>query len=228
MATKSANVTAEARSGLGSRANKRLRDTGKLPGVIYGHKQAVIPITLTKKEVVNHLDHGAHLFALNLAGKSENVLVKEVQYDHLGLEVIHVDFTRVDLTERVQVTIPLELKGTPKGEADGGVLQQNLSELKIECVVTDIPDAIRYNVSEMAMDSVLHVKDLQLPPGVKSMQDGDLIVAQVREILEAAPTEAVEGTTAEPEVIGKKKEDGEEAAAAAPGAAAEKKPAEKK
>jgi large subunit ribosomal protein L25 len=225
MSTKSANVTAEARSALGSRANKRLRDTGKLPGVIYGHKQAVIPITLTKKEVVNHLDKGAHLFALNLEGKSENVLVKEVQYDHLGMEVIHVDFTRVDLTERVQVTVPLELKGTPKGEADGGVLQQTVAELKIECVVTDIPDAIRYNVSEMALDAVLHIKDLPFPPGVKAMQDPELIVAQVREILEAAPTEAAEGTTAEPEVIGKKKEEGDEAAPAAGAAtpAAEKK-----
>ena len=87
-----------------------------------------------------------------MAGKSENVLVKEVQYDHLGLEVIHVDFSRVDLTERVQVTIPLELKGTPKGEADGGVLQQGVVELKIECVVTEIPDAIRLNVSDMGMD----------------------------------------------------------------------------
>jgi large subunit ribosomal protein L25 len=228
MATKQANVTAEARSALGSRANKRLRDTGKLPGVIYGHKQAVIPITLTKKEVVGHLDHGAHLFALNLAGKSENVLVKEVQYDHLGLEVIHVDFSRVDLTERVQVTIPLELKGTPKGEADGGVLQQSVIELKIECVVTDIPDAIRFNVSDMGMDSVLHIKDLPFPPGVKSMQDEDLIVAQVREILEAAPTEAVEGTTAEPEVIGTKKAEGEEAAPAAGGAAPAAKPAAEK
>jgi large subunit ribosomal protein L25 len=228
MATQ-ATVTAEARPGLGSRANKRLRDAGKLPGVIYGHKQAVIPITLGKKEVVNFLDRGTHLFAVNLAGKSENVLVKEVQYDHLGLEVIHVDFTRVDLTERVQVTVPLELKGTPKGEEDGGVLQQIVIELKIDCVVTNIPDAIRYNVSEMALDSVLHIKDLPFPEGVKPLQDADLIVASVREILEAAPTEAVEGATAEPEVIGKKKEDGEEAAAAtAPGAAAEKKPAEKK
>ena len=227
MATQ-ATVTAEARPGLGSRANKRLRDAGKLPGVIYGHKQAVIPITLGKKEVVNFLDRGTHLFAVNLAGQSENVLVKEVQYDHLGLEVIHIDFTRVDLTERVQVTVPLELKGTPKGEEEGGVLQQIVIELKIDCVVTNIPDAIRYNVSEMALDSVLHIKDLPFPEGVKPLQDADLIVASVREILDAAPTEAVEGATAEPEVIGKKKEDGEEAAAAAPGAAGEKKPAEKK
>ncbi len=200
MASQSATVTAEPRSELGSRANKRLRDAGKLPGVIYGHKQAVVPITLPKKEVVKYLDKGAHLFALTVGGTAENVLVKDVQYDHLGMDVLHVDFARVDLTERVAVTVPLELKGDPKGEADGGVLTQTVNELEIECVVTDIPDAIRHNVSDMALDSVLHIRDLALPPGAKALQDPDLIVATVKEVSE---DEAGEGESAEPEVIGK-------------------------
>ena len=204
MSSQSATVTAENRSQLGSRANKRLRDAGLLPGVIYGHKLAVVPITLPKKEVVKHLDHGTHLFALTVAGQSENVLVKDVQYDHLGIEVIHVDFTRVDLTERVEVTVPLELKGTPKGEADGGVLQQIVAELHIECVVTDIPDAIRHNVSDMVLDAILHLRDLALPAGTVALQDGDLILASVKVIEDE---DSAEGETAEPEVIGKKKEE---------------------
>src|SRR5438445_12780271 len=145
MATQAAQVTARPRAELGSRANKRLRDAGFVPGVIYGHKEAVVTVTLPKKEVVNHLNHGAHLFDLSLDGKSEKVLVKEVQYDHLGLELIHVDFARVSLDEKVEVTVPLELKGEPKGEAEGGVLQQIISELEIECLVTDIPEIIRHN-----------------------------------------------------------------------------------
>jgi len=92
-----AQVTAKPRPELGSRANKRLRDAGFVPGVIYGHKEAVVTVTLPKKEVVNHLNHGAHLFDLSLEGKSEKVLVKEVQYDHLGSELIHVDFARGDI-----------------------------------------------------------------------------------------------------------------------------------
>ena len=207
MATQSANITAERRSQLGSRANKRLRDGGKLPGVIYGHKQETTPITLAKKEVVAHLNHGAHLFALAFDGHNENVLVKDVQYDYLGVEVIHVDFARVDLNETVTVTVPLELKGDPKGEADGGVLQQILNELEIECVVTNIPDVIRHSVADMAVDDVLHVKDLKLPDGVKCVQDEDLIVAQVK-VIEDTDAEAAEAAaTAEPEIIGKKKED---------------------
>lgn len=218
MATQAPQVTAQTRTQLGSRANKRLRDAGHLPGVIYGHKEAIIPVTLPKKEVVNHLRHGAHLFDLAIDGKSEKVLVKEVQYDHLGIEVIHVDFARVSLDEKVEVTVPLVLKGEPKGEADGAVLQQFINELEIECLVTEIPNEIVHNVTEMEKDSELHISDLKLPPGARALQDGDLLVAAVREIEEeVAATEGVaEEGAAEPEVIGRKKEDEEGAEGAAP------------
>ena len=205
-------VIAKPRSELGSRANKRLRDAGFIPGVIYGHKQAVLPVTLPRKEIAAHIHHGAHLFSLAVEGGKETVLVKEVQYDHLGIEVLHVDFARVDLNERVTLTVAIELKGTPKGEADGGVLQQVMSEIEIECLVTDIPDVIRHNVSDLALNSVLHVKDLTLPTSVKALQDGELIVATVKEIVEQAAPAAAD--VAEPEVIGRKAE--EPAAAEAP------------
>jgi large subunit ribosomal protein L25 len=213
MATQSIQIAAEPRATLGSRANKRLRDIGKVPGVLYGHKEAVVPLTLPKKELVNHLNKGAHVFDLSLDGKPQKALVKEVQYDHLGIEVIHVDFARVSLDEKVEVTVPLELKGTPAGEADGGVLQQIVAELEIECLVTDIPNAIVHNVSEMKLDDVLHIKELKLPPGVKALQDEDLVVAQVKTIDEEATAAVSEEGAAEPELIGRKPEDGEEAAA---------------
>src|SRR5262249_32914956 len=178
------------------------------------HKEAVIPITLPRKEVMNFISHGAHVFDLAIDGKSEKVLIKEVQYDHLGNDLIHVDFTRVSLDEKVKVTVPLELKGTPKGEAEGAVLQQIIAELQVECLVLEIPEIIRHNVSEMEKDSVLHIKDLHLPSGVKCLQDGELIVATVREVQElvVAP-EGAEAGPAEPELIGKgKEEEGEEGA----------------
>lgn len=206
MASQTAQVSAETRNELGSRANRRLRLAGKLPGVIYGHKEAIVPVTLPKKEVVGHLNHGTHLFDLSLDGKSEKVLIKDIQYDHLGMEVLHVDFARVSLDEKVEITVELELKGTPKGEADGGVLTQLVAQLELECLVTDIPDIIRHNVSDMGLDSDLLVKDLKLPDGVRCLQDEDLMLAQVREI-EEEESETAEGETAEPEVIGRKPED---------------------
>jgi large subunit ribosomal protein L25 len=217
MAKQAAQVTVKSRNELGSRANKRLRDSGFVPGVIYGHKEAVVPVTLPKKEVENHLHHGAHLFDLALDGKSEKVLVKEVQYDHLGLHVIHVDFARVSLDERVEVTVPIELKGEPNTE-DGGVVTQVMNEVEIECLVTDIPDVIRVNIGEMKLDDQITIADLQLPAGVKAKQDADAVVVTFKEVAEeTAP--AAEGETAEPEVIGRKPED----EAAAEGAAEEKK-----
>src|SRR6476620_9083178 len=157
MAAQTVQITASPRSELGSRANRRLRGKGLVPGVVYGHKEAVVPVTLPKKELVTHLNKGAHVFDLALDGKSEKVLVKEVQYDHLGLEVLHVDFARVSLDEKVEVTVPIELKGTPKGEAEGGVLQQILADLEIECLVTDIPAAIKVNVDHLGVNDSLHV-----------------------------------------------------------------------
>ena len=213
MAKQSIQLKVEARPGLGSRANKRLRDQGKIPAVIYGHKEAVVPVTVTKKELATHLAHGAHVFDLSLDGRSETVLVKDAQYDHLGIELLHVDFARVSVDERVEVTVPLELKGTPKGEDEGGILQQTVSDIEIECVVTDIPDRIVHNVSEMKVDDVLHIKDIKLPPGAKALQDEDLVVAMVKVVSEEETTPA-EGDTAEPEVIGRKPEEGTEAAGA--------------
>lgn len=217
MATQTAKVSAQNRSELGSRAMKRLRDQGQLPAVIYGHKQGVLPITLNCKEITNLIAKGAHVFELDVAGKNETVLVKEAQYDYLGSHLLHVDFARVSLDEKVEVTVPLELKGTPKGEAEGAKLQQLIAELEVECVVVNIPDIIRHNVADMEKDSVLHIKDIKLPEGVRSLQDGDLIVAMVREVLEEEVAPVVAEGAAEPEVIGKKEK---EEAAAAEGAAA--------
>lgn len=221
MAVNTVKVSAKNRSELGSRSMKRLRDQGLLPGVIYGHQQEVLPITISRKELTNHLNHGAHLFDLDVDGKSETVLVKEVQYDAFGTHLIHVDFARVSLNETVEVTVPLELRGTPKGESEGGKLQQIITDLEIECLVVNIPEVIRHNVSEMGMDAELHVRDLVLPDGVKCLQDPDLMVAMVREVKEevAAAAEGAEAS-AEPEVIGQKER---EEKAAAEGSKAEKK-----
>jgi large subunit ribosomal protein L25 len=210
MAVQLVKVQAEKREALGSRANKRLRDAGRLPGVVYGHKQEVLPVSFNRKEMATAISKGAHIFELSIAGKTENALLKEAQFDHLGIELIHLDLARVSLDEKVEVRVPLVLKGTPKGEADGGVLQQILTDIEIECRVLDMPESIVHNVSELELDSVLHIKDLKLPEGVKALQDGELIVATVREILEEAAAPATAEGAAEPEVIGKKAEEAAE------------------
>ena len=195
-------TAASAQMGPGSAAP--LPGTGDASKISQGNQQ--------NNAAYNQLIGAADTKSTKKDGKSEKVLIKDVQYDHLGMEVLHVDFARVSLDEKVEITVELELKGTPKGEADGGVLTQLVAMLELECLVTDIPDVIRHNVSDMGIDSDLLVKDLKLPPGVRCLQDEDLMLAQVREIEEEESTPA-EGESAEPEVIGRKPED--EAAAGA-------------
>ncbi len=192
-------IKADNRDALGSRANQRLRKTGLVPAVIYGHHQETQPLQINKKELSTHIKHGTHLFNLDISGKTESVLLKDVQYDPFGLEVLHVDFARVDLNERVTITVSIDLKGDPKGEKDGGVLQQILNELEIDCVVTEIPDVITVDVSNLGKDEQLHVSDIKLGGSIKILTDADQVVAKVEEIVEQAPAEDSE---AEPEVIG--------------------------
>lgn len=206
-----AQIQAQARQQLGTRANRRLRTTGALPGVIYGHKEAIVPITLPAKEMALHLDHGRHVFSLNFDGRIETVLVKEVQYDHFGKDLIHVDFARVNLDERVEVTVPIELKGESVGQKDGGVLQQIISELEIECLVTEIPDSIRHDISELPLDGEVRISDLKLPEGIKVLQDTDQVVCAIHAVKEEEPEITEEVASDEPEIIGRKKEDEEEA-----------------
>ncbi len=204
-------IQAKPRQELGSRANRRLRASGALPGVIYGHKEDVLPISLSAKEIAHYLQHGQHVFTVDLDGRQETVLIKEVQYDHLGKNLIHVDFARVNLDERVEVTVPVELKGDSIGQKEGGVLQQIITEVEIECLVTEIPEVITHDISDLPLDGEVRIGDLKLPPNIKVLQDPDLVVCSVHAVKETEET-TEEAASDEPEVIGRKKEEEEEEA----------------
>lgn len=206
----------ELRKPAGSRAAARLRRTGKLPAVLYGHKREAVGLTLDRHDVEMQLAHGAHLINLDMEGSAQACLIKDVQYDHLGSLPIHVDLTRVDLDELVKVRIPIELRGHAKGVAEGGILFHELVEVEVECKVSEIPKNIRVEVAELELDQVLHVKDLTLPDGLTAVSDSESVVAMVRlPAVKAQAVEDAEGAAAaptaegEPEVITKgKAEDG--------------------
>jgi len=205
---------ANVRSEFGSRRARRLREKGQIPGIIYGHGEEPMPVTLDRHEVEVAVRHGERLLEIDLDGRQENVLFKDVQYDPLGEKILHVDLARVSLDERVKVTVPIELRGTPAGAAEDGVLQQIAAEVSIECVVTAIPDDVRVSVSHMRVGDQLCMRDLPLPEGASLVSDPDEMVCSVvvlAEELAEAPAEA----PAEPEVIGEKKERAEEAEEAA-------------
>ena len=203
-------LKAEARTELGTRAVRALRKTGLLPAIIYGHGEAPEAVSLPAHEVEVALAHGARTVQLDLGGRKGQYLIKEVQYDHLEEEPIHLDLARVDLHERVTVRVGIELKGTPKGISEGGVLDQHLADIEVECLVTEIPETLHPIVTELGMGESLLVKDLPLPEGVVATADAEERVATVRAVaVPAEPEEAEEGAEeeTEPEIIGRAKKE---------------------
>jgi large subunit ribosomal protein L25 len=200
----------ERREPHGSRAAARLRRRGLIPGIVYGHQKPADAVAIDRQEVERYVERGAHLVRLQFDGQSETCLIKEVQFDAVGLQAIHIDLTRVDLTERVRVKVPIELRGTAKGAAEGGVVNQQLMELEVECVVTAIPSSIRVPLADLGLNQMLHVRELVLPEGVRAMNEPESIVAICREhLVEVAPVEAPVEGAAEPEVIEKGKKEAE-------------------
>lgn len=206
-------LKAESRTSLGTRAARALRDEGRLPAIIYGHGEPPEAVSLARHDVEVALGHGARTLQVKLGGEAKQYLIKDVQYDHLDHEPIHLDLTRVDINERVTVRVGIELRGVPNGVSEGGVLDQHMADIEVECLVAEIPDTLHPVVTDLGLEDSLLVKDLELPPGVESLADPDERVATVRALMAAAepePTEEVEEATEEPERIGRvrKEEEG--------------------
>ncbi len=214
---KSVQLKGEPRQAEGTRKARSLRNVGRLPVVIYGHGEAPESISLDRHDVEIALDRGARTLQVDVNGTVKPYLIKEVQYDHFAATPIHLDLARVDLTERVRVRVGIELRGVPKGVGEGGVLDQAMGQIEVECVVTEIPDTLHPLVTHLALGESFCVKDLQLPPGVVPLADPEDRIATVRVMAEEVPVAATaeegEGAVAEPERIGRirKDEEAEEA-----------------
>jgi len=192
--------------GTGSRVSRKLRASGKIPAIIYGHKQAPQPISITRDAVWEMIKKRSHLAQLQIGGVSEMVLVRDIQWDYLGKEIIHLDFARVSADESIQTEVRLALHGTAPGVSEGGVLEQPIHAIEVTCRANAIPDAIRVEIGDLHLGKAIHVRELTLPEGVTANADGDLVVVHV--VNRAVETdETAEGTSSEPELIGRKPED---------------------
>jgi len=209
----------ESRKAAGSRAAARLRRDGKLPAIVYGHGRTPAAVSLDYHDVEMHLEHGLRVVKLAMEGKVQPCQFKAAQYDHLGSTLIHVDLVRVDLSERINVTVQLEFRGVPKGAEAGGVFRHEVTELEIECVVAEIPDSIRVDINELDLNDVIHAKDVLIPEGTTLAGDPEAVVGVVRLPAVVAEPEPAEGegegegeegaAAAEPEVIAKGKPEDE-------------------
>ncbi len=235
MHEKSPLLSAETRARIGTRYAKRERAAGRLPAVVYGHGRDPLSITVNAKDALTHIHKGEKVFRLDFPGHSQSdemqmVLLKDVQFDYLGTNIVHADFARVDLNERVHTHVHVRLMGEAKGlKTAGNMLMHPMTEIEIECRVVDIPDHVEVDVSNLDLGDMITADKIKLPSAdMKLLTDPHAVVAQV---MLAGVTKTAEETTvaaegaAQPEVLTAKKAEGEEAGkapaagAAKPGAA---------
>jgi large subunit ribosomal protein L25 len=183
-------LRSEKREAGGRTTNRRLRRSGMIPAVIYGHGKENEMVAISLHELEQAMHRMERVIRLG-DGENEQYLIKDVQYDHLQKTPIHIDLLRVDPHE-------------------GGTLVQVMADLEVECLIGKIPDVLRPSVAGLAMGDTLHVRDLQLPEGVTALADPDEAVAACRaprgaeaeeEAVVAEGEEDVEGK--EPERIGR-------------------------
>jgi large subunit ribosomal protein L25 len=220
-------LEAQARGTFGKNEARRTRREGKVPGVVYGAAgggqadRSATPIAVDPKALLRILHTGANtLISLKIDGGAESkVLVKEYQLDPVTHAVLHADFYKVAMDRAIQVTIPVAVKGEPKGvKQQGGILEFIRREIEVECLPADIPENVEIDVSELMLHQGVRVRDIATNPKWKPLTELDLMLVHVilpkAEEAAAATTEAAvapaPGTAAaEPEVIkkGKKEEE---------------------
>ncbi len=201
-------LQAKTRKDSGSIKSRKNRKAGLIPAVLYGHKQESIMLFLDKKEFSKVIDARTKMVNLKMDNAEETALIKEVQFDTFGKEILHADFIRTAMTERITTQVPVVLYGESPGVKEGGVLDHVLKEVEVECLPTAIPENIRINISGLAIGDTIHISDLQLPAGVTALGVADTAVVSVHYAAEEEATE--EEAASEPEIISARKPDKEE------------------
>jgi len=216
-------LSAETRSETGKGANRRLRVSGKIPAVIYGKSRAAQSVTLDPKALETLLHKSGAglntLIDLSVSGRTDTVLVKELQRHPVHGSYVHVDFFKVDLTQKITVSVPIHFIGKARGVEFGGILDHPLRELEVECLPRAIPEFVEVDVSALEVGQAIHVSDVRLPEGVEVKTDPTLPVASV-----VLPAAEVEATPVETVVEGEVVEGAEAAAAPVEAGAAKGKP----
>lgn len=202
-------IQVEVRTEVGTRSSTRLRDSGRMPAVIYGHRQEPVHISMDTQEITDLLHRNAHVMEVAFDSNREPCLVKNVQWNHLGSKIMHLDLTRVDLTEKVKTHVVLELTGEPVALKEAGTLLEHpYSEIEVECLAANIPDRISADISQIDLNQPLTVGDLELPEGVICTLTPETPLASITIMAEEVePDVTPEAEEGEPEVIGEKKPD---------------------
>jgi large subunit ribosomal protein L25 len=185
---------AKGREDSGKGASRRLRRlAGEIPAIVYGGKKDPQSLSLIHKDVLKALENEAyysHIISLDVDGKSQDVVLKDVQRHPAKTVILHLDFLRINKTTALTIRVPLHFINEDNCvgvKKEGGIISHTLSELEVQCLPKDLPEFIEVDVSELALGSTLHISDIKLPKGVESValshgSEHDLPVAAVNKV----------------------------------------------
>lgn len=204
-------LNVELREAQGKRNNRRLRAAGKIPAILYGHQKENLSLAIPQENVAAAIRHGSRFVQLSGAIR-EKALIKECQWDTWGINVLHVDLTRVGEHEKIKVDVALELRGEAPGSREGGIVKHLLHSIELECEASAVPEKIDVNINHLELNKVIHVSDLALPQGATVLLDPTTVVVTCELAAEVSDEDLEAKVDGEqPEVIGRKKTEEEEA-----------------
>jgi large subunit ribosomal protein L25 len=208
------------REAAGSRGARRLRREGRIPGVMYGHGKPATLLSVEPAELRAALSTGAGTHAVleivfEDQKKVHRAIVKQMELDRVKHTVTHIDLEEVRLDQVVETRVAVQFEGTSKGVKMGGMVDEVSREVTVKGLVTDIPEHLVVDITELGIGDAAHVADLQVPDGLEVLDDPEQVLcsvllprkAEIEEAVEEGAEEAAEEAPAEPEVIGKHKEE---------------------
>jgi len=203
-------LAVESRDTIGKRRNRRLRRSGKIPAVLYGHGLENVPLCVDAEALTSAIRHGSRLVGLTGA-VNESAFIRELQWDTWGTHIIHVDFTRISEHEIVEVRVNVELRGEAPGVREGGVVTQLIHEVELACPASAIPERIAVNINHLKLGESIALANLPLPEGAKILAaDLEAVVVHCDLPVEMPEEVAAEAAPGEPEVIGAKEKEEED------------------
>ena len=215
----SIELNAELRTDTGKGASRRLRHANKVPAILYGAGKDPENLTIEQKDVQYELQHEAfftQVLELNIGGKKQDVLLRDLQHHPYKQDILHMDFQRVEAKKEMHVNVPLHFINediAPGVKTEGGAISHLMTEVEVVCLPKDIPEFIEVDISELHMGEIVHLSDLKMPAGVevfalKQGEEHDTAVASIhaRKVAEEPAAEEPAEAAAEPET----KEEGDE------------------
>lgn len=198
-------LLAEVRESRGSSYSRNLRAKGQIPGVIYGKGREPLALSIDEKEIKKVIGKNS-LIDLGFGEETASVVLKDIQRDPLRGNPIHFDFQEVDLKQRITITVSILLEGTPAGIKEGGILQQTLREVDLECLPTEMPNYLKVDISHLNVGESLHVDELVVPENLTILTSPEEVVVTivtptltVKEDEDVAEEEETEAATPEEE-----------------------------